>query len=549
MEKKVLLIGLFGLLVVLLVTTYLSAERYICDDAVITYRFCQNLLQGKGLVAYDNGPPVEGYSNPTLLFGTALLAKMIGVSDLQNIIRIGMLINFLALFLCAGLLILWGKNDWSWIAGFALVLFYPTHIYRNFGLETWLYTLFFTLSIYGFAKKKYHLALAACTLAALSRPEGIGLAAWLIAVYLYQERKNWREHIAKVFFWVVIPCGAFLIWRYWYFGHLLSMSSIAKSHISDRNSFSFAGISYLLKACTAAPFLLFLSLLTIGRFIRRTKESIYEITGLTFQLFFIFAVGGDEAYFQQYRFLIPVLPILFRSLGEMPRLMPKYQRVTAISVTALALLCPTFESWGKKLNIHWFESLYNEISGAEVKDRLGNLITPQPTPADVAMSEYLRDHVRGAGQGMILTSVQGGGLPLHWRGVYHDMYGLMNYDYAIAGVNNRNKVFENNQPDIFANFFARIDTSFPEDEFMIWSDFPIIETLYRLGYRPTLFFFAVIPTNTYRGKIYKNSEAGGFLLYTRDPSIINIDDYNFTTKVRFYGEIIETPVVIVKVPA
>lgn len=546
MERKYLF---FGLLVVLLLTTYLSAERYICDDAVITYRFCQNLLLGKGLVAYDNGPPVEGYSNPTLLFGTALLAKMIGVSDLQNIIRIGMLINLTALFLCAGLLIWWGKDDWSWIAGFGLVLFYPTHIYRQCGLETWLYTFFFTLSIYGFAKKKYHLALAACTLTALSRPEGIGLAVWLIGVYLFQERKNWREHIQKVFFLVVIPCGAFLIWRYWYFGHFISMSSIAKSHMGDRNSFSFAGISYILRAYTAAPLLLFLTLLTIGRFIRRTKESIYEITGLTFQLFFIFAVGGDEGYFLQYRFLVPVFPILFRSLGNIPELMPRYKRATAICLTSLALLCPTFAEWGNKLISPWYENLYNEVSGVGAKNRWQNLITPQPWPEDAAMSEYLRDHVRDSGRGLILTSVQGGGLPLHWRGIYHDLYGLMTYEYAATEKKNRGKIFLNNKPDIFAIVYGGIDTRFPEEPFQAWSNFPNQPTLYKLGYRPALLFFALKPFQAHRGIAYENFHAGGFLLYTRDPNIINIDDYNFKKKVKFYNKTFETPVVIVEIPA
>ncbi len=46
----------------LLLTVLAWSNRFIQDDAFISFRYAENLVQGKGLV-YNEGERVEGYTN------------------------------------------------------------------------------------------------------------------------------------------------------------------------------------------------------------------------------------------------------------------------------------------------------------------------------------------------------------------------------------------------------------------------------------------------------------------------------------------------------
>jgi len=550
MKKKTLILVMILLAIP---TIYLSSERYLWDDAVISYRYCYNLLNGHGLVPYLGSSPVEGYSNPSLVFLTSGIAWMLGTTDLTNIMRIGLYLNTLALILCAWLLVRWGQRDSTWLAGLAIILFYPIHIARQSGLETCLYMMFFTLSAYGFSTKKSRLGLVAALLAALSRPEGIGLAAFLAIVYLLSERRGWKYRLKEICLWLVIPFGIFLLWRFYYFGHLLSMSSIAKTHMSERHSADWAGLAYLYRAVKAAPLLSLISLAPLYRFWKEAGKAKYEITAISFQLFFIMVVGGDDFFFDYHRFIVPTMPLLFRSTFRSLEIITAksplyYRRIGALSVVILTAVLPVCREFSHDLESIWLHRTYNEFTGATPDNRLRAFLKPEPSLDGYHLSKYLAENVEKGGEGKTLTSVQGGSLPLYWKGQFDDAAGLMDFKYASTKRSIHPLVFAQNQPDIYADYIATFyrikDRTVPA-----FSHVASVQTLDKLGYRPRLVFITALPPYAKNGRTVEHDKGHVFILYTKDPQLVKITDPTFMTRLVFNDKIIPTPVILNRVPA
>ena len=543
MTKKVL-----AIILIAIPTVYLSSSRYLVDDAVISYRFCQNLLLGRGLVSYENGPHVEGYSNPSLVFLTAGIAKLIGVTDLANLLRIGLYLNTLALLFCGWLLLKWGEKDWTWISAPALVIFFPTHLYRQTGLETCLYTLFFTLAVYGFSVQKYRLGLVASLLTALSRPEGIGLALWLSGFFLFSTwRQNWRKNLRLVCLGLLLPFGLFLLWRYWYFGQWVSMTSLVKTNLADRHVFQGQGLYYLLRAVTAAPILIGISALTIVRFLHQKSKAAYEMTAIAFQLFFIVTVGGDDWFFDRYRFLLPIFPLLFRSLAVIPEALPRFQ---GWAVGAMILLVGFYPMCQKSIEtraVPWVHEAYHDLKGISPENRLQALLNPEPWP-DELLSRYLRDHVPQAGRGLILTAGQAGSLPLHWRGIFHDHVGLTSPEYGRVAGKNHSAVFRAYQPDIYASFADRECRPRALTGSAL-SDLVSISELDELGYQPVLIFKNICPPFAWEGKVGYHTMGWVFSLYAKKTDLIRIENPTYSMEILFNGRIITVQVYENELPA
>lgn len=538
------------LLILAVVTIYLSTTRYLWDDAVISYRFCQNFLLGKGFVSYDGGPRVEGYSNPSLIFLTIGIAKIIGISDIANILRIGLYLNTLALLTTCWLLLKWGQDDWTWISAFALILFAPVHLYRATGLETCLYTFFITLSVYGFSQKKYKLGLVAAFLVALSRPEGIGLAVWLGGIYLLNpEKQSWKSRFRDVLLWLVAPLGLFLIWRYLYFGDFVSVTTISKTHFKERGVWEGMGFSYLFKSQVAAPILIVISLLTLIRFIRQKQNAIYEITTVVFQMCFILLAGGDDWFFERYRFIVPVLPILMRSLGIIPQLMNSYKPLVAAVILLLVCFCPVATDYLDFRETPWVHEAYHDIIGVSPENRLKNFLNPEPY-IDVFFSLFLRDNVPESGKNLLLTGGQGGALPLYWRGAFQDVSGLVSREFASLKTEARKKLVRESQPDLFAEYISIPDHHYIEnDSIYLDARFFSEKEFDEMGYKPVLIFIAKWPPIARNGKLYHLSGCDLFVAYSQNDSFFNIENPSWITTSLFNGRKMEIPVVDVQVPA
>ncbi len=223
----------FGLALVsgcaLMAAHVLYLPRIVVDDAFISYRYARNLVSGLGLT-FNPGERVEGYSNFlwVLLTASGMSVRLDPISwtrGLGAVSLIGSLI--LATHLTRRLT---GSIAAAWAT--AMLLAASTALCGSAmgGLETGLYTLLVTASGVAIAHRRTCLASALMGLAAMTRPEGLGLCVVATAAYLLIVQGEERRRPVLS---LIAPClalfGALVAFRLAYFGEWLPNSVVAKS--------------------------------------------------------------------------------------------------------------------------------------------------------------------------------------------------------------------------------------------------------------------------------------------------------------------------------
>ena len=207
--------------------------RVTIEDAFISFRYARNWAQGLGLV-FNPGERVEGYTNFswTVLLGWA---QRLG----SDPILASKLLGLLATIGTVALIVLFARRHISPASAPAALFLTAASTSLAFwtvaGLETPLYLLLLTLTLVlylplflgqrpaGWRAALYALPLG---LAALTRPEALGLAALLMAWQFYKGQRRDAGRATLLFLLIFLP---FLAWRWHYYGALIPNSLLAKA--------------------------------------------------------------------------------------------------------------------------------------------------------------------------------------------------------------------------------------------------------------------------------------------------------------------------------
>lgn len=308
--------------------------RFVQDDAFISYRFSRNLARGEGLV-FNPGEPVEGYTN-FLWTAVHALPERLGWSTpaFSQVVGIGIMVGTVAVSLRLARR-LFGDPAMAYLATLALVANVTFIGYGTGGLETMLQTLL-VISVAtlllpvgtanAVAADRWGLRRVGAGLlgglAVLTRMDSAVLVTTLVLVHLVQQwrttpdddgpaRASRLPQAAVSLGQVVVPAALvvvpWLVWKLGFYGEVLPNTFFAKSAANPLVPFLF-GLLYLL--CFFASYAAFL---LIGRF-RRMRREFFAIPGMA-QVFvvvpvwmlYICVVGAD---FMEFRFLVPILPVL-----------------------------------------------------------------------------------------------------------------------------------------------------------------------------------------------------------------------------------------------
>jgi hypothetical protein len=205
------------------------------DDAFISFRYAQQLVNGNGLV-YNPGERVEGYTN---FLWTMLIAggMSFGADPVDLSIALGIAF-FAGTLLVASLLSRRlnpagiGAFPFIPLAALALVLHRDVNVYATSGLETsmqafLLTSLFATLVLRDDPRGFLHAGLI-LTAALLTRPDA-AVAVVAVAAFILLERKD----VVRRFAWFALPLGLLFVpyWivRWQYFGFFYPNAFYAKS--------------------------------------------------------------------------------------------------------------------------------------------------------------------------------------------------------------------------------------------------------------------------------------------------------------------------------
>jgi hypothetical protein len=226
---KIGMIGLFACGVIWWMVFRLKTGLTL-EDALITYRYAENLSSGNGF-AFNPHQPVLGTSTPLLTLFLAAFGLVFGAEAIPLVSTITMT----CFGVLAGLLvyrILERLNYPTVPRILSILLFFgstPVMVTSVGGMETPLVLFLMAASAMALLRRQPVACLLLSALLLLTRPDGMiwaGLMA--IAASIQSRRVPWKGLLVAAC--VVLPWAVFAIW---YFGSLLPHSIVAKQSLVD----------------------------------------------------------------------------------------------------------------------------------------------------------------------------------------------------------------------------------------------------------------------------------------------------------------------------
>ena len=297
-------------------------NRFMLDDAFISFTYARNLVAGDGLTWFGNR--IEGYTNFlwVLWIAVGLLAHV-------NVIVWSQAGGMLAY--AAAIYAVWRLGylvSGLYTVGIVSVLLFSTNFtvssFATSGLETMLQT-----ALIGLLLVQYFLAAGgprnlvgrcffASLLAAaaiLTRPDS-GLPCVLIfaaLLWLLGRRRASAKAYCALLIPIAILLGTWLLWKGFYYGRLLPNSFYAK--LGWNVSINVNGLVYLGRFFHWYLLWPVVALCLVAMIVRRSlpdRKLAMPIVLVGAWFAYIIAIGGD---FMEFRFLVPVLPMLFLIVG------------------------------------------------------------------------------------------------------------------------------------------------------------------------------------------------------------------------------------------
>ncbi len=320
-------------------------QRFIQDDAYISFRYVSNFVDGNGLV-FNIGEKVEGYTN---LLWVLLLSvfKGLGVS-LENASQtfsvIFGLVTLLATYLLSSSLRINDieiakkerKHDKNIAEGYfdlipvILMVFTASFIFWTVsGMETTMFISFSLLGLYYYVKNHHHHDSfdfkypLFFLLATLTRPEGLYFFGLVMIHKFVYSFVNHRSGCLKDFFSLsniktyliyIIPVIGYFAVRYSYYGYLFPNTYYAKTGLSS--AYINSGLDYL--GNFMSTYMIYGIIPALPLLLLKRKEMRFEVTlfYLVIISFFIYTVVAGGDVLKQNRFFLPVLPLIYILLAK-----------------------------------------------------------------------------------------------------------------------------------------------------------------------------------------------------------------------------------------
>ena len=293
-------------------------ERWIQDDAYISFRYAKNLISGAGLV-YNPGSYVEGYTNFSwvMLSAIPLLFGKIDPIFFMHRLSLGLWVGSYLLLLLIGLRSLAFAQ---WLSPLTLVLLsynYSFNMWFFSGMEVSLVTFLFValVATFIFLKEKAFVGVftVLTTLTVMTRMDSVFfLAGLVLATILIHYKRDfkipWRQILLSLTPLVVL-LGIYFIWKIYYYGNIFPNTYYAKL---GYRTFYARGLEYLTSLFAAYPYLAAGILGCFGLFEKRTSDffrfSAYGIFATALTLFYVVRLGGD---FMEWRFVTPLFGCIY----------------------------------------------------------------------------------------------------------------------------------------------------------------------------------------------------------------------------------------------
>ncbi len=312
---------------IVLLTLLAWQRRFIVDDAFISFRYADNLVQGHGLV-YNPGEYVEGYTN---FLWTVLMALPILVGQEPVVFSwvLGTAGFLVSLILCyrLGIHVLRSRT-WALLAVLLVGTNFTFSIFATSGLETSLQsTLILAVFLLSFASLSseritMRVALAVSLLTSAAILTRLDSALLLLIPYvlllLQAVRQPASSHhrlitLIALFLPFTLIVGGWMLWKYGYYGVLLpnTFSVRIVDFESVERGWSYVRMfffTYLLPVFAALVPFSFVPAIAAFRARRISLVIPILVLPVVLWLGYVITVGGD---WMEFRFFVPVVIPMF----------------------------------------------------------------------------------------------------------------------------------------------------------------------------------------------------------------------------------------------
>ena len=301
--------------VILLCGVYAWLNRFILDDAFITFRYARHLAEGLGPV-WNPGEAVEGYSNFLWMVLMAGVHKM-GMDPVIASQALGVLCFGVNLWLIYQLGLHWlGNQRMALVAMVLSGMCFTMSAFATGGLETSLFGLEWSLAIWTYTRIReahrpawpgFLLLGILLGLTQLTRPDGFllivpicGMLGW----HWWQKKHYSLSRFGVLIVPMLLIIGGHLIWRLSFYGEWLPNTFYIKGEINPLKGLWYVGLFFVVYGF---PFLLGWVLPRVRRF--KWDGNDWERLFLVGPwLVYLVMIGGD---FMEFRMWVPVVPLIY----------------------------------------------------------------------------------------------------------------------------------------------------------------------------------------------------------------------------------------------
>jgi len=297
------------------------ANRFIQDDAFISFRYAYNAVQGLGLV-WNAGERVEGYTNflwtvlmtvPHLLHvDPVLFSQLAGLSFFALTL----------LFTYKTAVPMLGSRGLALTSIIVLGTNFTFSSYATGGLETQMQACLAMVSLYivlenlrtgSWSIRGLAVFSLVIAVSVLTRPDSVVLSVICVPLAAVSSlrgqaaRQRKLAQFAGLFLPALVILSAWMLWKYWYYGSVIPNTFYAK--VSMDSSFS-VGMNYVSTFFTSYwlwPFALLVPFVLKRPFPDSLAGVLVLTAFVVIWCAYVVVIGGD---FMEFRFMVPVLPPL-----------------------------------------------------------------------------------------------------------------------------------------------------------------------------------------------------------------------------------------------
>ncbi len=342
---------------------YAWTQRFVQDDAFISFRYARNLAEGHGLV-WNIGERIEGYTNFlwTLCMAPAFLMKLDIVAWSYTLSLVSFAVTLLVSSRLAAMW--WKSRAAGWLTIALLACNHSFISYATGGLETQFGIMWVMLSIWLLQTNRLIFAALASACAVMTRMDAVLLLVpfWCGAAWMtFRGSFTWnaqRVRFALAVLAGAVPVVAWLLWRHHYYGMWVPNTFLIKSGGPN----ILRGIVYVTLFYVLSGIWLAVPLVVLRRqdVMRATTAFVCGITAWGAWQLYVMKVGGCH---MEFRLMMPTLPLVMVTLAGLIATASRWPRIRTATAAGIMVLgtffilykntCPSSFRELKKLHAEW----------------------------------------------------------------------------------------------------------------------------------------------------------------------------------------------------